>query len=91
MYRLYVRNKKQVVNEIIENVKSPKGKRCKIISPPDVSSTGCHTNVVVKSLLPYSLPINNFSISKVDLGTATPFPFLWDEKGKKEAKYQCTN
>ena len=27
-----------------EKEESPKGKRCKIISHPDVSSTGCHTN-----------------------------------------------
>ena len=39
--------KKQVRNSTLaqertENEKTPKGKLCKICSPPDVSSTGCH-------------------------------------------------
>ena len=53
-----------------EKEESPKGKRCKIISHPFVRSTGCNTNVVLNSLLPNSLPINNFSIFKVDSGNS---------------------
>ena len=43
------------------------GKR-KILSPPAFSSTGCHTNALVNSFLPYTLPINKLGIFKVDSG-----------------------
>ena len=49
-----------VAEERIENIKSPQGKRCKTLSPSDVSSTGCHPDVVVNCLLHYTLPVNNF-------------------------------
>ena len=81
--------RKSTIAEEIKN--SPKGKQCKIISQPDVSSTGYNTNVVLNSLLPKSLTINNFSIFKWILGKATPFPFPEEEKGKKETKYPFTN
>ena len=34
----------------------------------NVSSTGCQSDVAVNSLLPYTLPVNNFSIFKADSG-----------------------
>ena len=55
-----------VAEEIIENNRSPQGKRCKTISPSDVSSTGCHPDVVVSFLIPNTLLVNNFTIFKVD-------------------------
>ena len=57
--------KSTVTQRRIENVQSPQWKRSKILSPPDVSSSRCHTNVAFNSLLPYKLPIHNFSIFKV--------------------------
>ena len=65
-----------------EKQETLKGKRFIIISPPDVSSIGCNINVVVNSLLPYSLPINRFSIFKVDFGNSHAVSIPGGRKGK---------
>ena len=54
--------KSTVTEERTENIKSPQGKRCKTLSHSISSSKGCHPSVVVNSLLPCKLPLNNYSI-----------------------------
>ena len=74
-----------------EKEESPKGKRCKIISQSYVSSTGCNTKVVLNSLLPKSLPINNFSIFKVDSGSSRAVSIPGARKRKKRKNIQNTH
>ena len=65
-----------------ETVKSPTGKRCKIIAPPDVSSTGkFFVALFIHQLI-------NLVFSRLILGKAAPFPILGEEK---EAIYPFTN
>ena len=80
--------KRTVAEERTENIKSPQGKQCKTFSPSSVSSTGCQPDVVVNSLLPYTLPVNNFSIFKVDSGKKR---FQGKTKKKETARYPFTN
>ena len=68
------------------NIKSPQRKRCKTLSHSSFSSTGCHPSVVVNSLLPCKLPINNFSIFKMEAETNCAIP--WVSKGKRKKKQQ---
>ena len=68
---------------------SPEGKRCKIVSQPDVSPTVTSSSAVLITSFPKSLPNNNFSIFKVQSGSAIPFQYQGEEeKGKKEVRHK---
>ena len=65
---------------------SPKGKRCKIVSQPNVSSTVATFGMVLSSSLPKSLPLMISVFSRYTLGPALPFQFLGEEEKVNKEK-----
>ena len=70
---------------------SPEGKRCKIVSQPDVSPTVTSSSAVLITSFPKSLPNNNFSIFKVQSGSGHSIPIPGGRrKREKRSKKQNT-